>query len=278
MATLLLAVFVASLLGSLHCACMCGPIAIWSSGSGLSNKLDRVELAKRILGYHIGRLWTYLILGVVAGVTGKALGLIGDGVGLQSAAARFAGFVLITLGVWRICRMLIGESVPQSSSHSIRHWTNRLSSHLARFVAKSRPLIARQTLIPRSIAFGAVTVLLPCGWLYLFVIFASGSGSILSAMGVMVAFWLGTIPSLVALVLGALHLTTVSRQAWPRLMPIIGAMVLILFGLHTASGRASADMNQWRQRVLASMANSDSTPMSLQKLEDQPLPCCQHAN
>ncbi len=67
MFTLLVAIFVASLLGSFHCVCMCGPIAIWNSAAGSKDAarsmLDKWQAAKRMIAYHFGRLLTYTVLG-----------------------------------------------------------------------------------------------------------------------------------------------------------------------------------------------------------------------
>lgn len=278
MGTLLLATFVASLLGSFHCACMCGPIAIWSSGTigpgGKGVPLRPVELTQRIGGYHVGRLITYLTLGLIAGLAGKAIGSVGEGAGIQAAAARVAGLLMIAIGAWRF--RSLWPSRPGSASTGM---VIQLSNRLAKAIASLRPHLARLPVTARSIGLGAVTVLLPCGWLYLFVLFAGGSGSILSSLGVMFAFWLGTIPSLVALVTGLLHLQNASRQrSLPRFMPMVGAMVLILFGAHTATGRASADLRQLERRLGSMMVNPMIERSAiLETIQEQPLPCCQHA-
>ncbi|MGV3483918.1 MAG: sulfite exporter TauE/SafE family protein [Planctomycetaceae bacterium] len=277
MGTLLFAVFAASLLGSFHCACMCGPIAIWTSGttSSAGAELRRSELAKRIGGYHVGRLLTYLTLGVLAGLAGKVIGLAGDGAGIQSAAARVAGTMMIAIGAWRLWLL---RPVSVAGASFVADISNRVSSLVAKQISSLRPRLVTLPVVARSIGLGAITVLLPCGWLYLFVLFAGASGSVVTSMSVMFAFWLGTIPSLVALVTGSLHLNLVSRQRLPRLVPIIGAMAFIVLGAHTASGRASADLRRFEDRLTSVLADRDPDPSTvLETMQEQPLPCCQHA-
>lgn len=80
---------------------------------------------------------------------------------------------------------------------------------------------------------GLVTTLLPCGWLYVFVATAGGAGSVRGGMLVMAAFWLGTVPALVAVGLGAQRLFAPLRVRLPMLSP---AIVLVM-GLLTISGR-----------------------------------------
>jgi len=277
MGTLFVAVFMASLLGSFHCACMCGPIAIWSSGATTSNhskdSRERVNVAKRIGGYHVGRLLTYLVLGAIAGLAGKAIGLAGDVAGIQSASARVAGGLMIVIGVWRL-RSLLRRGEASASSGLL----NKISSRIAKTIASVRPHLLKLPVTARSVGIGAVTVLLPCGWLYLFVLFAAGSGSVLSAMSVMAAFWLGTVPWLVAIVSGSLHLSNASRHALPRFIPVIGGLVLILFGAHTATGRASADLQQLESRIGGAIADENKPRMDvIQTIRSQPLPCCTDA-
>ena len=64
-------------------------------------------------------------------------------------------------------------------------------------------------------ATGLLTALLPCGWLYLFALFAAGTGSWLSGSVVMIAFWLGSVPALVAVVMSTKLLTGRLRQFVP---------------------------------------------------------------
>ena len=73
--SLVLAVLAASLLGSPHCAAMCGGFVCFYAGSG-----DRRGVAGHV-AYHLGRLAAYLTLGVLAGTLGSRL----------DAAGRMAG-------------------------------------------------------------------------------------------------------------------------------------------------------------------------------------------
>ena len=61
------AVISASLLGSMHCVGMCGPLAMWASGAGESGS----KLAFNSSLYHLGRMLTYALVGLVAGLLGQ---------------------------------------------------------------------------------------------------------------------------------------------------------------------------------------------------------------
>src|SRR5437773_642755 len=65
--------FLLGLLGSLHCAGMCGPLALALPAAGRSGS---AYLGGRI-AYNLGRVTTYSGVGVVGGMFGKALLLAG---------------------------------------------------------------------------------------------------------------------------------------------------------------------------------------------------------
>ena len=81
---LIATVLVMSLLGSLHCAGMCGGLMFFALGSDQDRtKKARVRLQS---AYHGGRLVTYTILGVIAGALGQAIDFGGGFVGIQKGA------------------------------------------------------------------------------------------------------------------------------------------------------------------------------------------------
>ena len=260
MITLALAVLFASFLGSLHCVGMCGPFEVWATHGGSARAA--------MVAYHFGRLTTYLSAGLVAGVVGSMVELGGDLAGYQSLAAKLAGGLLIFFGIARLLTLMPwfgGNSVRGNSVRSGA--TSPKPSTVAALLQRLKPLVVGYGPLTRAYATGLLTTWLPCGWLYLFVLIAAGTGDVVQAFGVMGAFWLGTIPALTALALGA-------RQLIPRLqssLPIIAGVLLIVTGLYTATGRASADLS----RVVAPDVGWKDSPDALMHLVDQPLPCCE---
>jgi sulfite exporter TauE/SafE len=79
----------------------------------------------------------------------------------------------------------------------------------------------------RGIAIGLVTGLLPCGWLYAFVVSAAGTGSIVSGALLMTAFWLGSVPALV----GVGGLAQLLSGKLRRRLPAFSALVLLFLGV-----------------------------------------------
>ena len=227
MTALVWTVFVASLMGSLHCAGMCGPLVAFATGSA-----SRRGVAAHG-AYHVGRGGVYLILGAVAGGVGAIADLAGRALGRASVAVVIAGTLMATFGLVTLLRLL-GVRVGGHASGAPR---------LLRAV--TRHLQGRSTTL-RSFVMGAVTPLLPCGWLWAFVAVAAGSGSVLGGTVLMGVFWLGTIPALAAVGIGVTWLlgrldaaATGARtaQRLRRALPAVAAVALVVVGLSTAFGR-----------------------------------------
>ena len=83
--TLLFGVLVASLVGSVHCAAMCGAfVCLYARGSIAARASGHVA-------YNAGRLVSYVALGLVAGALGARVDRLGALVDVQRAAAIVAG-------------------------------------------------------------------------------------------------------------------------------------------------------------------------------------------
>ncbi len=210
---MLSAILAASLLGSLHCVAMCGPLV------GLHGGARTVKLA---LVHALGRLATYSVLGALAGLLGRALDLAGELVVVQRAATVVAGLVILGWGGYQLA-VALGLRV------SAERPANRVFVAVLVQIRSRRP--AR-----RAWLVGVLTGLLPCGWLWAFVIVAAGSGDVLSGALVMTVFWLGTVPVMTGmLTLGGPMLAWVRQR-----MPVLTALTLIGLGLGTLATRWSA--------------------------------------
>ena len=97
------AILLASLLGSTHCVGMCGPLALWASGS---TEQTRGRVAWNATLYHSGRLVTYTLMGLLAGAIGQLVDLGGQTIGLRMMAARIVGGFMIFVGVLRLVALL----------------------------------------------------------------------------------------------------------------------------------------------------------------------------
>jgi sulfite exporter TauE/SafE len=221
--TLVGAIFIASLVGSLHCAGMCGAfLAIAISDPG-----RRVSKWKMQAGYHGGRLLSYTTLGAIAGSLGAAANIAGGLAGLQPVAAMFAGAVMIVFGVVSLSR-LMGWSMARLSPPG---WLLSASQGAHRRAMDAPPML-------RSITIGLLTTLLPCGWLWAFVVTAAGTAHPLSGAIAMAVFWAGTLPVMVSLgagIQGGLgHLG--------RRLPAAACVLMVVVGLWTLVGRSMINL------------------------------------
>jgi len=219
--TLLLSILGASLLGSVHCAAMCGGFVCLYSGTGPSRHTSAAPHA----AYNVGRLVSYLLLGALAGSLGHGVDRIGGVAGIGRLAAVIAGALMV---VWGSSTLLAALGVPIRSKIAPRALQATLTSLLVRFRNES-PTV-------RGAATGLLTTLLPCGWLYVFVATAGGTGHVLDAMLIMFVFWLGTLPMMVTIGLGAQRMF----GAFQRRLPLAAAGVAVVLGLLSMTGRMTA--------------------------------------
>jgi sulfite exporter TauE/SafE len=219
---LTLSVLAASLLGSLHCAGMCGGLVAFYAGDPADRRRAGAPLAH--LAYNVGRLAVYAALGAAAGALGAALDLGGTLLGVQRVAAVVAGALIALWGAMTLLE-LSGRRVPRFEPPP---GLRRLVSHGVGLVAARRPPV-------RALVVGLLTGCLPCGWLYAFVATAAGTGSAASGALVMVVFWLGTLPVMVGLGLGLRALA----GPLARHVPAACAVAMIVLGLLAVAGRVT---------------------------------------
>lgn len=248
------AVATASLLGSMHCVGMCGPLAIWASGGG--ERTRRTTLISSTALYHVGRLTTYMLAGAIAGLIGSLIDHGGSLVGIQVAAARVVGGVMILIGVIKLGQLGLRRASPRTTAPSA----------IGKVLVKLRPMVFQLPIPARAFATGLLTTLLPCGWLYLFALIAAGTGTPFRGAIVMAAFWLGSVPALVALVGGV----RVLSQRFSRVIPALAALMLIFAGCFTASGRGFAGFES-----LEGLRQEGSTIEQVEQAGETTLPCCE---
>lgn len=225
-----LTVFVASLLGSVHCAFMCGGLVSFTCGTSQRPVVDQV-------GYHVMRFSAYTGLGAVAGYIGHTLNQSAVVVGVQNAAAWFAGLFMVGWAVWRLLpslrRTRRSDVLTLNATRSASPWSTWFA------------WLHRSPAGVRGALLGLTTALLPCGWLYAFLATATGQGSALGGAAVMAAFALGSVPIL----LGVGGVVRKLNDKARKFVPQLSALVLLVLGLTTivlrapmpAFARAAAD-------------------------------------
>lgn len=210
----LLSALLLGLMGSFHCAGMCGPIAI-------ALPLHGNRLPQKIYGgvlYNLGRTLTYGLMGVVFGLLGQGLKMIG-----------FQQKVSIIMGAI----MIISVFFPSL-------FKNQYSAHKSwiSWVAKLKSAIVKMFAI-RSFSslffIGLANGLLPCGLVYIAIAGAIGTGEVVYGSLYMLMFGLGTVPMMLSIAIAGNVLSTAARKKINRLMPVLVALVGIFFVLRGLS-------------------------------------------
>ncbi|HEY5944890.1 MAG TPA: sulfite exporter TauE/SafE family protein [Kofleriaceae bacterium] len=213
-AALLAGIFATSVVGSVHCIAMCGPLV------GLHGGAKTTRLA---MTHSLGRLTTYVAFGAIAGLVGSAVNLAGHVANMQRAATILAAAVIVGMGVYQIVDVYVTRA--RGRERAVAPQPTPFAKALVRIRPKSA--------VKRSYMIGTLTGLIPCGWLWAFVITAAGTASPVSGALVMFAFWLGTVPAMV----GVLRVTGPLLARVRARMPAVTAVALIAIGLGTLALR-----------------------------------------
>jgi uncharacterized protein len=212
--TILFSALILGLMGSFHCAGMCGPIAI-------ALPLHGNTVPQKILGgtlYNLGRTITYGIMGAIFGLLGQGLQLIG----FQQKVSVIMGAV-----------MIISVLFPALFKNQYRLDKSWISG-----VGKLKSTIGKMFAIRsfQSLFFiGMLNGLLPCGLVYMAIAGAIGMGGVIEGSLYMVLFGLGTIPMLLAISLAGNVLSLTVRKRINKLIPVLVVVVGLLFILRGLS-------------------------------------------
>ncbi len=209
MIPLFITAFITGFFGSLHCAGMCGPLAL---SFNLNNKGNPVVQA---LVYNIARIFTYVLLGFLFG----AIGLSFAFTGLQQFSSIFMGIVIIFL------------VAIQFFAHSMRvpflnTYTNYIKIKIGNAYSNKSTF--------QVFILGFLNGLLPCGLVYLALAGAVASGNFLNGGLYMLLFGLGTLPLMFSAAAFGNYLGS-KRLLIRKYLPVFSLLIaslLILRGLN----------------------------------------------
>ncbi len=217
-------VFMVGLLGSVHCAGMCGGIVGAFSVAPVRRFPVRVVTLRsapvdalvRVLGYNGGRIASYAAAGALAGgVAGGARALSGIAA-FETAGYWLANLMLVVLGLYL---MDAWRGLARLEQLGRRVW-QRIEPATALLLPLDSPL--------KLVAMGALWGWLPCGMVYSVLLTAMLSGSALSGAAVMAAFGLGTLPMLLSMGLAGAPLRTWIQR---RAVRVASGLVVLGFGV-----------------------------------------------
>ena len=210
----IVAALLAGFFGSTHCIGMCGAVVVLFEGRSPDAANSGAWL--RRLSYNIGRLCFYALLGSIAGVSGAVLTkAVGISQGLMLLRI-LAALLVVAIGLnlifdWRLTRFL------ETAGTGL--W--RKLSPLAKYVLPADTPA-------RALAAGFLWGALPCGLVYSAVAIAASTGSLAGGAVVMFAFWLGTLPAILAIGASAQQL---NRFKSHKTLRRVAGIVVILIGL-----------------------------------------------
>ena len=207
-------VFLASLIGSVHCAAMCGGFVSFCGSLGKRPSLS-------LCCYHLGRLIAYMALGCAAGILGKSINNTETLTGIQQLTSLITGILLILWGVSNFFELPLAKI---STANAITK-ESLFARVFAWIHSPGRPLLKTGIL-------GLCSGLLPCGWLFTYVALAATTAHPLGGAALMGVFWLGTVPILT--VVGGLA-SVAMRSLGPHLPKIVGTLLIAagLFSLYS---------------------------------------------
>lgn len=173
-----LAIFAASIAGSVHCVGMCGGLMLAATGTNLRSQLV----------YHLFRWFGYLMVGGIAGYVGDELFYDWRWLPFQMIFSSIFLFLLILIGLNYFFGWFNANHVKLPLFSSI----SKFGIGLGFKMGKGKESFFRAGMV------GFFTVFLPCGWLYSFVLLSLATHS--PAMGALTltVFWLGTLPALMS--------------------------------------------------------------------------------
>jgi hypothetical protein len=218
-----IAPFFIGLVGSLHCLGMCGPMVMAYSlhvGKPRDPKAPEIPslwwngLAHH-LSFHLGRVFTYGLLGALAATLAHLASFNQFFSGLRSILTITGGIVMILLGL-----VLVG-ALPLPFS------TTGLSATPGSLIARSLSSLLRSRRAASKVALGFLTGFLPCMLSWAMIIKAATTQSSVGGFLTMFAFGMGTIPALFFTGLSASLLSLKTRFLGER----VAAASIIAMGL-----------------------------------------------
>ena len=216
--SLIFSLFLGGLLGSIsHCTGMCGPIVMAQTNTGSSETapgLTRV-MDRALVPYHLGRTLTYMLLGIMG--AGMSQYLIGTSI--QQVAASVMLMIAGVLFVMKAVPSLVPSSASAPVSAALRPYSRFISTLAAPF--------SRSSSHGNLFFFGVMLGFLPCGLVMAAVMAVASTGNPLAAAFGMIAFSLGTMPSLMLVGAGTRYM----RRHYPEEVDKVANTVMALNGL-----------------------------------------------
>ena len=202
------AAFAAGLLGGVHCAGMCGGIV------GTLALQARGALFARQLAFNAGRISAYVLAGAAAGLAGSVSQFAGSALDARIALFVVANVFMILLGFYVAGW---GRAMQPLEAAGARLWR-----HIEPTARRFLPIDST----PRALGAGFLWGWVPCGLVYSMLVLALASGGVMNGASVMLAFGLGTLPTLLLAGMALQRVLSIRRIPWVRRGA--GALIVVL--------------------------------------------------
>ncbi len=207
--------FLLGIFSTMHCIGMCGGIiGALSLSLPVEVRNHKPRLFAFVMSYNIGRLASYTLAGLLAGAIGTGL-MQAAGFDQGHATLRLVGItMMVAIGVY-----LTGW-LPQIAS--IEKIGIPVWKRLEPIGRKLMPVSS----IPRALSYGLIWGWLPCGLVYFVLIWALTAGDAFMGAMTMLAFGLGTLPTLVTAGFMTSWITRLAQSS--RARQIVGLLIIAM--------------------------------------------------
>lgn len=207
-----------------HCVGMCGSLTVAFSLSGQHKNTSNWRHSLRFhLLLNLGRAVSYTVVGIVLGGVGSVLiasgQLAGVGSSFRQGMAVVTGLMLMGFGLGQI----------QPNFFPRLPILHPLQGQFHTYFAKMMTRISLQTQWWIPAILGSIWGLIPCGFLYTAQLKAAETGSPTEGAATMLAFGLGTMPTMLGVGISASRLSASQRSQLFRL----GGWVTVAIGIVT---------------------------------------------
>lgn len=223
--------FVTGLISSFgHCLGMCaGIVGIYSARQAALSAAagEKPSVVSRIASYlplHLGRISTYTFFGLLIGLASSMLDRFSGMLGLQGAFSVLVGIAMVLVSL-----SLLGILPPVETALAALMGNNTPMSRM-------RGLFGKRSFLS-ALTIGILWGFLPCGLVFAMLVMAARTQTALGGALTMLAFGLGTVPTLLGLGLAANLLSPALRgrlQSFAALLILLFALQTILRGLAVA--------------------------------------------
>ena len=209
------AAFLIGLFSTVHCIGMCGSIiGALSLSLPASIRDNRIKRFTFVTSYNIGRILSYTLAGLIVG---------GIGMGLFESSGLASGHAIlqiVSLVMMVAIGLYLAGWLPQVS------YFEKIGAPIWRRLEPiGRKMMPVDSII-KAFVYGMIWGWLPCGLVYTVLIWTLTSGSAINGALTMLAFGLGTLPTLISAGVMTSWLTRLAQSQNAR--RIIGVLIILM--------------------------------------------------